>query len=54
MPVPGVGSGTSKVVLIETYWNVNHIVAFSFIPYETVLIETYWNVNVVMLVLSHC
>ena len=34
-----------KLVLIETYWNVNSLVVF-LCPFSTcVLIETYWNVN---------
>ena len=33
------------IVLIETYWNVNHYHLIVFDWFPPVLIETYWNVN---------
>ena len=34
-----------KIVLIETYWNVNAFMALLLYYLNAVLIETYWNVN---------
>ena len=36
-----------RLVLIETYWNVNSIFYWSGRQSRGVLIETYWNVNVI-------
>ena len=36
-----------KIVLIETYWNVNDPTLIFRIQFIGVLIETYWNVNLV-------
>ena len=35
-----------KIVLIETYWNVNAFMALLLYYLNAVLIETYWNVNI--------
>ena len=37
--------GDLYFVLIETYWNVNHILKPVQSSATLVLIETYWNVN---------
>ena len=33
----------AALVLIETYWNVNHLTCFNYLNRDCVLIETYWN-----------
>ena len=35
----------SKMVLIDTWWNVNVAIAILVIWYLSVLIDTWWNVN---------
>ena len=37
---------TNRVVLIDTWWNVNVSFIFSSSKSPTVLIDTWWNVNV--------
>ena len=36
---------SSHIEIIETYWNVNVILAISLILFPSEIIETYWNVN---------
>ena len=37
---------TNRVVLIDTWWNVNVYLYDPFLTSYTVLIDTWWNVNV--------
>ena len=34
-----------RIILIETYWNVNSVLPTLYPSVKPILIETYWNVN---------